>query len=134
MRSGRRLRRQTRTVTRRGIGSSLRTQRRLPTRRWSWFKRSSRACGRPTRSVGHRLTDSALHTSPLGWRPELTEAVFPPDYAFAGHKVTSPELDAILNTIDKVGLTDVLVPMVLEDLDALLRRHTKDSAPGISGP
>ena len=77
----------------------------------------------------------ALFPSPLGWRPELTDAVFPSDYAFAGHKVTSPELGEIPNNTDKVDLTDVLVPMVLEDLDALLRRHTKDSdsAPGISG-
>jgi hypothetical protein len=75
----------------------------------------------------------ALFPRPLGWRPELPDAVFPADYAFAGHKVTSPELDEILSNIDKVDLTDVLVPMILEDLDALLRQHTKDSAPGISG-
>ena len=69
---------------------------------------------------------------PLGWRPELPNAAFPPGYACAGD-VVPPELADILQGCEPEDFSQVLQPMTMDDFDALLLHQTWDSTPGITG-
>ena len=76
---------------------------------------------------------SNMFPPPPTWHPHELHATFPDDYVFAGQRVVSDELAAILHRVDPVDFSDALNPMTLEDFDALLRQQSADSSPGCSG-
>ena len=74
-----------------------------------------------------------LFPQPLGWRPEMPEATFPPGYACEGEQVVPAELAEILQGCEPVDFSDVLKPMTIDDFESLLLHQTDDSTPGITG-